>query len=123
MSDRYLIVLGNRLLCLPSDAIENGLREGEAISGHFVGLDGGHVAPRQTNWTGLLTAEAAATVLSVDPQWLLRQAREARIPHVRIGKLVRFDPAAIAEQCAGPAATATPATSFGQCTKTPKGSR
>jgi excisionase family DNA binding protein len=67
-------------------------------------------APRPT---ALLTAEVAAAALSVDPQWLLRQAREGRIPHVRLGKLVRFDPADIAEHGARPAhpsATAVSAT-------------
>jgi hypothetical protein len=69
--------------------------------------------------TALLTAEAAAVVLSVDAQWLLRQAREARIPHFRVGRYVRFDPSAIAEQCAclpRSVATATSATAFGRRT-------
>lgn len=47
----------------------------------------------------LLTATEAAEVLSVDAPWLLRQAREGRIPHVRLGKYVRFDPDAIIGQC------------------------
>ena len=47
----------------------------------------------------LLTAEAAAVALSVGPQWLLRQARERRILHFRLGKYIRFDPAAIAAYC------------------------
>jgi hypothetical protein len=73
--------------------------------------------------TALFTAEAAADALSVDPQWLLRQAREARIPHIRLGKYIRFDPVAIAEQCAcppRPPATATSATpsALGHRTKT-----
>jgi hypothetical protein len=62
----------------------------------------------------LHTPEGAARVLGVDASWLLRQAREGRVPHVRLGKFVRFDPRAIAEQCGRPApaaATATPATS------------
>src|SRR5262252_6756716 len=33
MSDRYLLVLGNRLLCLPSDVFEAGLRAGAAVAG------------------------------------------------------------------------------------------
>lgn len=47
----------------------------------------------------LLTAAEAAGVLSVDAPWLLRQAREGRIAHVRLGKYVRFDPDAIIGQC------------------------
>jgi hypothetical protein len=72
--------------------------------------------PQPVGPTSLLTAADAARLLSVDAQWLLRQAREARIPHFRIGRYVRFDPAAITEQCARlprpphPTATATSAT-------------
>lgn len=47
----------------------------------------------------LLTAPEAAEVLSVDAPWLLRQAREGRIAHVRLGKYVRFDPDAIIGHC------------------------
>jgi excisionase family DNA binding protein len=49
--------------------------------------------------TALLTAKDAAGLLGVEPSWLLRQAREGRIDHVRIGKYVRFQPTAIIEQC------------------------
>jgi hypothetical protein len=35
MSDRVLIPLGNRLLCLPWDVFESGLREGAMISGEI----------------------------------------------------------------------------------------
>jgi excisionase family DNA binding protein len=40
----------------------------------------------------LYTPEDAAKALAVDVSWLLRQAREGVIPHVRLGKYVRFDP-------------------------------
>jgi hypothetical protein len=113
MSDRYLLVLGNRLLCLPSDMFEAGLRAGAAVAGTIFEGDDAPVAAQGAAPAGLLSAEAAAIALSVDPQWLLRQAREARIPHFRIGRYVRFDPAAIAEHCArplNPPATAMSAT-------------
>jgi len=126
MSDRYLVVLGNRLLCLPSEVFEAGLREGAAVAGTIFGVDAAaaSVQPQERAGNGLLTAEAAAAVLSVDAPCLLRQAREGRIPHVRIGRYVRFDPAAIAAYCARPPrppATATSATSatplaLGRCT-------
>lgn len=45
-----------------------------------------------------LTAEEASDVLGVDASWLLRCAREGSIPHVRLGKYVRFDPEAIVGQ-------------------------
>jgi len=34
-------------------------------------------------------------LFGVEPTWLLKRARENRIPHLRIGKYVRFDPAEI----------------------------
>ena len=40
----------------------------------------------------LLDAHATARLLAVRPSWLLKRARERRIPHVRVGKFVRFDP-------------------------------
>jgi excisionase family DNA binding protein len=39
----------------------------------------------------LIDAEEAAEMLSVSPQWVLAQARAGRIPHVRLGRYVRFE--------------------------------
>jgi excisionase family DNA binding protein len=39
----------------------------------------------------LLTAEQAGELLNVPPSWVLAQARADRIPHVRLGRYVRFD--------------------------------
>jgi len=38
----------------------------------------------------LLTAEEAAALLSVPPSWLMAEARAKRVPHVKLGKYVRF---------------------------------
>jgi len=40
----------------------------------------------------LIDAEAAAGLLGVPPSWVLAQARAGRIPHVRLGRYVRFEP-------------------------------
>jgi excisionase family DNA binding protein len=40
----------------------------------------------------LLDADAAAELLAVPASWLLAQARRDAIPHVRLGRYVRFDP-------------------------------
>jgi excisionase family DNA binding protein len=40
----------------------------------------------------LTDAEGAAKQLSVPPTWVLAEARADRIPHVRLGRYVRFDP-------------------------------
>lgn len=41
----------------------------------------------------LLDASGAAGLLSVPKTWVLAEARADRIPHVRLGRYVRFDPA------------------------------
>ena len=38
----------------------------------------------------LLDANAAAKLLSVRPSWVYDAAREHRIPHLRIGRHIRF---------------------------------
>jgi hypothetical protein len=40
----------------------------------------------------LLDAKAAGALLGVPGSWLLAQARRDKVPHVRLGKYVRFDP-------------------------------
>jgi hypothetical protein len=40
----------------------------------------------------LLDAKAADELLGVPPTWLLAQARQDKVPHLRLGKYVRFDP-------------------------------
>jgi excisionase family DNA binding protein len=39
----------------------------------------------------LLDAEAAAQLLAVPKSWVLAEARNDRIPHVRLGRYVRFE--------------------------------
>ncbi len=39
----------------------------------------------------LLDAKAAGVLLGVPPTWLLAQARRDAVPHVRLGRYVRFD--------------------------------
>jgi hypothetical protein len=53
-------------------------------------------ALRRPRW---LTADEAASALSIEATWLLRRAREGRIEHVRLGKFVRFNLDAIVGQC------------------------
>ena len=38
----------------------------------------------------LLTAQEAAEFLSVPPTWVLAEARSGRLPHLRLGRYVRF---------------------------------
>jgi excisionase family DNA binding protein len=41
---------------------------------------------------GLVNAAAAAELLDVPKSWVLAEARAGRIPHVRLGRYVRFEP-------------------------------
>lgn len=41
--------------------------------------------------THLLDAGAASELLAIPASWLLAEARRARIPHVRLGRYVRFN--------------------------------
>ena len=51
------------------------------------GVDGhGPLAP-------LLDSKGAAALLNVPASWVLAEARADRIPHVRLGRYVRFDAA------------------------------
>ena len=42
--------------------------------------------------SALLDANGASALLSVPATWLLAEARADRVPHVRLGRYVRFDP-------------------------------
>lgn len=48
------------------------------------------LAERQPD-DALLDANAAANLLGVPASWLLAEARADRIPHIRLGRYVRFD--------------------------------
>ncbi len=43
----------------------------------------------------LIDAQEAATLLKVPDTWVLAEARANRIPHVRLGRYVRFDRATL----------------------------
>lgn len=40
---------------------------------------------------GLLNADQAGALLNVPASWVLAEARADRIPHLRLGRYVRFD--------------------------------
>lgn len=45
----------------------------------------------------LLTAQEAAEFLAVPPTWVLAEARSGRLPHLRLGRYVRFQRRALEE--------------------------
>jgi excisionase family DNA binding protein len=54
--------------------------------------------------TSLMDAKRAAELLSVPPSWLLSQARKGAVPHVRLGRYVRFRESDVEELIAAGAA-------------------
>ena len=52
--------------------------------------------PATASPPALLTAEALAELLAIDPAVVRRLVWQGRLPHFKIGRLVRFDPAEIA---------------------------
>ena len=48
-----------------------------------------------TDNANLIDAREAGRLFGVKPSWLLQRAREQRMPHYRIGKYIRFDPAEV----------------------------
>ncbi len=55
----------------------------------------------------LLDADGAAGLLSVPASWVLSEARAERIPHVRLGRYVRFDSDELLELVPDPASRPT----------------
>lgn len=47
----------------------------------------------------LLEAKGAAELLNVPASWVLAEARSDRIPHIRLGRYVRFDAGELLEWC------------------------
>ena len=47
----------------------------------------------------LLDSKGAAELLNVPASWILAEARADRIPHVRLGRYVRFDAQELLEWC------------------------
>jgi excisionase family DNA binding protein len=49
--------------------------------------------PQTTPAPSLLDVPAAAAYLGVSERWMRRAVAERRLPHVKCGRLVRFEPA------------------------------
>jgi excisionase family DNA binding protein len=74
----------------------------------------GHIAEMVTltPFPPLVDAADAARLLSVPKSWVLAEAKAGRIPHVRLGHYVRFDPAVLRDwwqaRLSGPVAGSHP---------------
>jgi excisionase family DNA binding protein len=56
---------------------------------HALATGGLNAAPSSTSGD-LLTAEDVAALLRVTPAWVYAQTRSRRIPHLRLGRYVRY---------------------------------
>jgi excisionase family DNA binding protein len=57
------------------------------------GVPSARATAAHTSVAPLLDAKGAAALLNVPATWVLAEARADRIPHVRLGRYVRFDAA------------------------------
>jgi excisionase family DNA binding protein len=74
---------------------DGGASELRSLAGELASLIG-----RETV-RPLLDAREAAAVLNVPSSWIAAEARAGRIPHVRLGRYVRFDRDELIAWCEG----------------------
>ncbi|MGH8490527.1 MAG: hypothetical protein ACREXS_17085 [Gammaproteobacteria bacterium] len=86
MSDTVLIPFGHDLLMFSVDEIGAARERGRKFMG--APQPDGKQADKEPE--RLLTAEEMESRTKVPATWYLEQARQGRIPHVRLGKYVRF---------------------------------
>lgn len=91
MTDRYLIPLPDgRWLALGKDELDQGLCAGQEVM-----PCASDTAPTNVVRPEWLTAEQMAAMSNMDASWFLTAARLNEIPHIRLGKYVRFDPISV----------------------------
>lgn len=83
-----LIPLGDELLALSLDQFAEALRKGRV-------LGGGAIPSEKPVADRVLDAEGMEAETKIPASWFLGQARQGKIPHLRAGKYVRFQLAAV----------------------------
>jgi len=68
-------------------------RMSDEVEDRVAGAPTARAAVLHTGAAPLLDAKGAAALLNVPATWVLAEARANRIPHVRLGRYVRFDAA------------------------------
>jgi excisionase family DNA binding protein len=63
------------------------------VEDRVAGAPSARATVAHTSVAPLLDAKGAAALLNVPATWVLAEARADRIPHVRLGRYVRFDAA------------------------------
>lgn len=94
--ENYLIIISSAYgpLALTLDELRVAQSLGSNVAPAGVGPDrsSGETCDESPR---LVDADEIAALLGIKPSWLLQRARERRLPHYRIGKYIRFDPAEI----------------------------
>ena len=92
MANHVVIESALGILIMRTDVLIESLQLGQEALHH-------NVRPRQSldYQAPLLDAHRVAEQFNMDATWFLTRARENRIPHLRLGKYVRFDPDEIRE--------------------------
>ena len=87
--DPNLLVIDTPIgaIALPLKTALQARRDADDLLGERVRLE-----PSRRASIRLLDASGLSELFGIDATWFLTRSRENRIPHVRIGKYVRFDP-------------------------------
>jgi len=93
----FVIESSHGVLALSGAGLQEALKAGSSIRSGLNGQTNDTSRSTRTRRRKLLTAKELAKRINVGPSWLLRRARENRIPHVRMGKYVRFDASEVLE--------------------------
>lgn len=89
MAELILVVVpGVGPLALAPEALRTALAKGREV----LGEPAAGSAPPPADVPQLVDAAALEGRTGIPASWWMAQAREHRVPHVRIGRRVRFDP-------------------------------
>lgn len=84
-----LIPFGAEFLAMTPDNLAKALSVGRLVTGHTPSHPGTAGPSQET----LVDADGMSRLTGVPSSWFLEQARQDKIPHLRVGKYVRFRPA------------------------------
>ena len=73
-----------------STRVDTGAAGVHQVAARELALEVAALIGRET-FSPLLDARQAAVILNVPPSWIAAEARAGRIPHVRLGRYVRFN--------------------------------
>ncbi|MFZ1926911.1 MAG: helix-turn-helix domain-containing protein [Solirubrobacteraceae bacterium] len=80
--------------------VDRGAAGADHVGASELALEVASLIGRETH-APLLDARQAAAILNVPASWIAAEARAGRIPHVRLGRYVRFNAEELMRWCAG----------------------